>query len=76
MIHSGNNGISAIIDPNGRILTRTELAKKDVIYGSIYFDNNKSFYAIHGELILYLYYGIAFIFLLFYLTKVKRSGKK
>ena len=44
MIHSGNNGISALIDPNGRILIKTELVKKEVIYGSIYFDNNKSFF--------------------------------
>ncbi|MHB1347880.1 MAG: apolipoprotein N-acyltransferase, partial [Candidatus Humimicrobiaceae bacterium] len=74
MIHSGNNGISAVIDPDGRILIKTELVKKEVIYGSIYFDDNKSFYSIHGELILYLYYGIVFILLLFYLAKVKRAG--
>lgn len=70
MIHSGNNGISAIVDPYGRILAQTDLAKKEVLYGSIYFDNNKSFYTCRGELLLYVYYGIVFILLLFYLTKI------
>ena len=71
MIHSGNNGISAIIDPYGRILAQTDLVKKEVLYGSIYFNNNKSFYTCNGELLLYVYYGIVFILLLFYLTKIK-----
>jgi apolipoprotein N-acyltransferase len=72
MIHSGNNGISAIIDPYGRILARTDLVKKEVLYGSIYFNDNKSFYAVYGELLLYLYYGIVFIILLFYLVWIKK----
>jgi apolipoprotein N-acyltransferase len=72
MIHSGNNGISAIIDPCGRILARTDLVKKEVLYGSIYFDANKSFYTTHGELILYFYGGIVLLFLLFYLYKIKK----
>jgi len=71
MVNSGNNGISAVIDPYGRILARTNLANKEVLYGSIYFDDGKSFYSRYGELLLYLYFGIAFIFLLFYLCKAK-----
>jgi apolipoprotein N-acyltransferase len=71
MIHSGNNGISAIIDPYGRILTRADIVRKEVLYSSIYFDSNKSFYTCNGELLLYIYFGITFIFLLFYLIKVK-----
>jgi len=71
MIQSGNNGISAIVDPYGRILAQTDLVKKEVLYGSIYFNNNKSFYTCNGELLLYVYYGIVFILLLFYLTKIK-----
>jgi apolipoprotein N-acyltransferase len=73
MIHSGNNGISAIIDPYGRILAQTDLVKKEVIYGSVYFDDSKSFYSSHGELLLNIYYGITFIFLLFYLIKIKHG---
>ena len=69
MIHSGNNGISAIIDSYGMILNRTDLLKKDVIYGSVYFNSNRSFYSMHGELIIYFYYGISFFILLLYLVK-------
>lgn len=73
MLHSGNNGISAIIDPFGRFLARTDLLKKQVIYGSVYFNKNKSFYSVHGELIIYIYYGISFFLLLLYLVRTRRK---
>jgi len=69
MVHSGNNGVSAIIDPYGRILVRGDIGKKEVLYGSVYFYNNKSFYSRFGELLLYIYFGAAFIMLLFYIFR-------
>jgi apolipoprotein N-acyltransferase len=74
MIHSGNNGISAIIDPSGKILAKTVLGGKEVLYGSVYFDGNKSFYSRNGELILFGYYAAVFIFFLVYLTKIKNKS--
>ncbi len=61
MVHIGNNGISAIIDNSGRIIAKTSIVTKEVLYGSAYFNDEKSFYSIFGELLLYIYFGITFI---------------
>jgi apolipoprotein N-acyltransferase len=63
MVHIGNNGISAIIDSYGHIKGRTQLVKKEVLYGSIYFNDRKSFYSVNKEFLLYLY-GVATLILL------------
>ncbi|OQA21339.1 MAG: Apolipoprotein N-acyltransferase [Actinobacteria bacterium ADurb.Bin346] len=73
MVHIGNNGISAIIDNHGRIIDRTGLVTKEVLYGDVYFNDNKSFYTIFGELLLYIYGGITFLLLMIYLIYVMRS---
>jgi apolipoprotein N-acyltransferase len=75
MVHSGNNGISAIVDPFGRILAKTDIGTKDVLYGSIYFNGNKSFYSQFGELLLYMYSGAVFIILLLYIFKSSGNSK-
>lgn len=76
MVHSGNNGISAIIDPYGRILERTEIGKKEILYGSVYLNNEKSFYTVYGELLLYIYFGVSFVILVIYILKVKNKKKQ
>ncbi|MBN2072320.1 MAG: apolipoprotein N-acyltransferase [Actinobacteria bacterium] len=77
MVHSGNNGISAIIDPFGRILARTDLVKKDVLYGTVYFNDKKTFYSDYGELLIYIYFGVVAGFLIVYLLRnfCKKPGK-
>jgi apolipoprotein N-acyltransferase len=75
MVHSGNNGISAIIDSNGKILAQTSLVKKEVIYGTIYLNSNKSFYSRFGELIIYIYFALTFIYLLIYIVRHIRDRR-
>jgi Apolipoprotein N-acyltransferase len=75
MVHSGNNGISAIIDPNGKILAQTSLVKKEVIYGTVYLNTNKSFYSRFGELIIYIYFALTFIYLLVYMVQHIRDRR-
>ncbi len=76
MVHSGNNGVSAIVDPYGRILCKTNIGTREVLYGSVYFNNNKSFYSKYGELLLYIYSGAVFIALLFYIFKNLAAAKQ
>jgi apolipoprotein N-acyltransferase len=76
MVHSGNNGVSAIVDPYGRILCKADIGTREVLYGSVYFNNNKSFYSKYGELLLYIYCGAVFIALLFYIFKNLAAGKR
>jgi len=78
MVHSGNNGISAIIDSNGKILAQTSLVKKEVIYGTVYLNSNKSFYSRFGELIIYIYFALTFIWLSIHIIRCisRRKYKK
>lgn len=76
MVHSGNNGISAVTDPYGRILAKTEIGKKEILYGSVYLNDEKSFYSLYGELFIYIYFGASFIILLFYIIKVKNKNNQ
>jgi apolipoprotein N-acyltransferase len=75
MVHSGNNGISAIVDSNGKILVQTSLVKKEVIYGTICLNANKSFYSRFGELIIYIYFALTFIWLSIYIIQCIRCRK-
>ena len=75
MVHSGNNGISAIIDSNGKILAQTSLVKKEVIYGTVCLNGNKSFYSRFGELLIYIYFAITFIYLMIYTVQLIRNSR-
>jgi apolipoprotein N-acyltransferase len=73
MVHSGNNGISAVIDPFGKILKKTDIGKKEILYSSVSLNKNKSFFTIYGELLLYIYFGISFIILMIYVIYIIRK---
>jgi len=69
VVHSGNNGISAVINPVGKIVSKTELCKKGVLYETVYLNSKRSFYAIFGNMIMYIYFGFSFIFLCIYIFR-------
>ena len=46
---SANTGISAIIDPTGRIVAQTELFERTALRNTIRFINNKTFYSVYGD---------------------------
>ncbi len=73
MVHIGNNGISAIIDPLGVIEVKSELMEKQVLYGKVYFTESVTFFTKYGELIIYTLWGISFAVFIYYLLK-KKSG--
>lgn len=80
MVHIGNNGISAIIDNYGHIKGKTKLVKKEVLYGSVYFNDRKSFYSVNKEFLLYSYGGATLILLVVYICshltkKLKNSSR-
>lgn len=74
MVHIGNNGISAIIDNYGHIKGKTQLVKKEVLYGSVYFNDRKSFYSVNKEFLLY-FYGVATLILLAAYICIHLTGK-
>jgi apolipoprotein N-acyltransferase len=72
---SSNNGISAFIDPNGRILDKIEFNKVGSIVASLPTYETKTIFSKYGNkifvIIVFLY-----ILLIFYFKKVEKNEKK
>jgi len=47
---SANTGISAIIDPTGRIVAQTELFERTALRNTIRFIHNETFYSVYGDI--------------------------
>lgn len=71
VVHSSSMGISAVINPIGEIISKTELGKKEVLYETIYLNSQKSFYSRYGDIIMYIYFGFSFIFLCIYIFLIR-----
>lgn len=76
VVHSSNMGISAVINPIGEIISKTELGKKEVLYETIYLNSEKPFYSRFGDIIIYIYFGFSFIFLCIYIFTVGYNKSK
>ncbi|MEW5974657.1 MAG: apolipoprotein N-acyltransferase [Acidobacteriota bacterium] len=50
LIRAANSGISAVIDPEGRILVSTRLNQRTVLEGTVKLYDDLTFYAKHGDL--------------------------
>ncbi len=71
LVRAANTGISAIIDPAGKILSRTGIFERTVLRGGVKFIDENTFYAAYGDLFVYLC-GIALI--LYCLIKRRRRN--
>ncbi|HUH67237.1 MAG TPA: apolipoprotein N-acyltransferase [Syntrophales bacterium] len=49
LVRSANTGISAIVDPTGRITAQTELFERTALSGTVRFMEGGTFYATHGD---------------------------
>ena len=64
LIRVSNNGISALIDKDGRVLNKTELNKTDKFKHKLLLQQNNNFVGFHS--ILKIYFFIIFILITFY----------
>ena len=71
IVRSANNGISAHIDPNGRIIKRIESTKKGIIQIKNFKIVEKTFFSKFGNKIFF-YFLIFYISLLFFIYKKER----
>lgn len=71
VIHSSSMGISAVINPIGEIISKTDLGRKEVLYQTIYLNSQKSFYSKYGNIIIYGYFGFSFILLCIFIFSIK-----
>lgn len=54
LIRAANTGVSAVIDPTGVILSRTDLFDRTVLKDEVKFIDEKTFYAAYGDAFVYL----------------------
>ncbi len=71
---SANTGISAIINPEGKIVKRLEYEEKGAITATVYKNNTITFYATHGDYIVRIAGFMALFVLAF--TFLKRGTMK
>ena len=54
LLRAASTGVSAIIDPNGRILDSQDIFRRKVIVETIRFQTELTFYTRHGDWLIYL----------------------
>jgi apolipoprotein N-acyltransferase len=70
---AANTGISAIIDPYGRVMERSALNQQIVMHGLFEYRNDQTFYVLHGDLFAWLCTIVSVGFLIFLV--VRKTGK-
>jgi apolipoprotein N-acyltransferase len=60
LLRAANNGISAVIDPYGRIQKRTHLNERSVLQSGFEFQSHKTLYTRYGDVFSWLCVGITF----------------
>ncbi len=77
IVRSAKTGISAVIEPTGRVIKKLGLFKKGIIIYNVPFIKEKTFYTVHGEFMVYLSFLIVLAFLVYnklYTLKERRHG--
>lgn len=78
LLRSANTGISAIIDPRGRIKEKTPIFEEAVLKGKFGMKSEKTFYLIYGDWFIYatafvLFFGTLYFFIR---KKARQAGHK
>jgi apolipoprotein N-acyltransferase len=80
IVRSANTGISAIIDPYGRILAETPLGVRTVLEGTAMFRSDQTFYSTYGDVFAYGNVAAVAVAVLLFLRKgagnVRRTHRK
>ena len=72
LIRSGNNGVSALINPKGRVVSKIESTKKGVIVVKKIKDTGETLFSKHGNK-MFFYFLAIYITLIFFLKRMKGS---
>ena len=73
LVRAANTGISALIDPIGKIVSQTELFKRTALRGEVKFLDQQTFYAAHGDIFVFAC-GICLLITLFISKKRRRNS--
>ena len=64
LLRAANSGISAVIDPFGRVLAGTELHRRTVLDSPFRFRQSLTFYSRYGDIFAYLCLGLSLVLVL------------
>ena len=77
LVRAANTGISAIIDPRGQIVAKTNIFQKDSLKGKVKFLNIPTFYAEHGDILVGVCLMLTILCLLWsWKGRVRNAGRK
>jgi apolipoprotein N-acyltransferase len=76
LVRAANTGISAVVDPRGRVLERTPLFAPAVIVRDVPFVPGTTFYARHGDVFAWGCFALAAVLTALALVRMKTEGPK
>jgi len=59
-----NGGVSSIIDPTGRMVSKTKFMTKDILVGDVEINEKITFYSKHGDIFSQICLGISILFII------------
>jgi len=73
LLRAANTGISAVIDPVGRVLKKTQLFTEDVLVADVSINNEmRTFYTIYGDVFAYICFFFSGVFII---GALRKAGK-
>ena len=75
LVRAANTGISAVVDPHGRILERTPLFEPTIIVRDVPFVPGTTFYGRHGDVFAWTCFAIALVLTATSATKAQRTPR-
>jgi apolipoprotein N-acyltransferase len=75
LVRAANTGISAVVDPRGRILERTPLFEPAVLVRDVPFVPGTTFYARHGDVFAWTCFAVAVFLTATSTTKTQRTQR-
>src|SRR5262249_613164 len=78
LVRNANTGISAIIDPYGRIEAQTPIGVRTILDGTAHFRSDRTFYTEYGDVFAYANSVIVVVFLILVIrrTHARRTDRK
>lgn len=73
LVRAANTGISAIVDPKGKVVAATNIFEKTELQGKIKFSNIQTIYAEYGDMLVFACY---LIFIFYLVLAIKGRFKK
>jgi apolipoprotein N-acyltransferase len=70
---AANTGISAFIDPKGKIVDQGGIFAEEAMNGTIHLSRNKTFYTLYGDVFAWSCSGFSIFFLLHALIRRQRD---